>query len=85
MNQRLQSMQTNRENLERVVYAIRDELNDVTNKVDNQSLEVKDVHEALRLQNKMFDAQAAKMKQGVDDKAAGQKLSETQRAALEAK
>ena len=33
----------------------------------------------------MVDAQAAKLKQGVSDKEAGQKLSETQKAALEAK
>ena len=85
LNHKLTTMTKNRENLERMVYSIRDELSDVSNKVDNQSLEVKDVHEALRLQNKMFDAQASKLKQGAVDNENGQKLSETQKAALEAK
>ena len=42
-------------------HTAREEINDLSNKLDNQSLEVKDVQGALRLQNKMFEAQTAKM------------------------
>ena len=42
-------------------HTAREEINDLSNKLDNQSLEVKDVQGALRLQNKMFEAQTAKI------------------------
>ena len=61
LNHKLATMVTNRENLERMSYAMREEISDLGNKVDNQSLEIKDVQGALRLQNKMFDTQTAKM------------------------
>ena len=47
--------------MERLSYTMRDEINDLANKIDNQSLEVKDVQGALRVQNKMFEAQNAKL------------------------
>ena len=61
LNHKLANMVTNRENLERMSYAMREEISDLGNKVDNQSMEIKDVQGALRLQNKMFDAQTTKL------------------------
>ena len=61
LNHKLATMVTSRENLERLSYTMRDEINDLANKIDNQSLEVKDVQGALRVQNKMFEAQNAKL------------------------
>jgi hypothetical protein len=61
LNHKLAAMVTNRENLERISFTMRDEISEITNKVDNQSMELKDVQGALRLQNKMFDAQNMKM------------------------
>ena len=61
LNHKLATMVTSRENLERLSYTMRDEINDLANKLDNQSLEVKDVQGALRLQTKMFETQKAKL------------------------
>ena len=61
LNHKLQTMVTNRESLERLCYTMRDEISEVSNKVDNQSLEIKDVQGALRVQSKMFETQATKM------------------------
>ena len=61
INQKLATMVTNRENLERMCYTMRDDISEVGNKVDNQSLEIKDVQGALRMQSQMFDAHAAKL------------------------
>ena len=61
LNHKLQTMVTNRETLERLCYTMRDEISEVSNKVDNQSLEIKDVQGALRVQSKMFETQATKM------------------------
>ena len=84
LNHKLQTMVTNRETLERLCYTMRDEISEVSNKVDNQSLAIKDVQGALRVQSKMFETQQNKMQQGQMDNENGKKLSETQKAALEA-
>ncbi len=54
-------MTTNRENLERMCYTMKDEISELTNKSDTQGMELKDIQGALRLQNKMFDQQNLKM------------------------
>ena len=61
LNHKLATMATNRETLERLCYTMRDEISEVSNKVDNQSLEIKDCQGALRVQSKMFETQATKM------------------------
>ncbi len=61
LNHKLATMVTSRENLERLSYTMRDEINDLQNKLDNQGLEVKDVQGALRLQIKMFETQKAQL------------------------
>ena len=61
LNHKLATMSTNRETLERLCYTMRDEISEVSNKVDNQSLEIKDCQGALRVQSKMFESQATKM------------------------
>ena len=61
LNHKLATMSTNRETLERLCYTMRDEISEVSNKVDNQSLEIKDCQGALRVQSKMFETQATKM------------------------
>lgn len=85
LNHKLATMTTNRENLERMCYTMRDEISELNNKCDNQSLELKDLQGLLRMQNKMFDAQTAKLKQGREESETGKKMSETQKAALETK
>ena len=71
LNHKLATMVTSRENLERLSYTMRDEINDLANKLDNQSLEVKDVQGALRLQTKMFETQKAKLVKRVSDQFSG--------------
>jgi len=85
LNHKLATMVTSRENLERLSYTMRDEINDLANKLDNQSLEVKDVQGALRLQTKMFETQKAKLNKGQLESENGKKLSETQVAAIDSK
>ena len=85
LNGKLATMVTNRENLERICYSLRDEVGELSNKLDNQSLEIKDVQGAMRVQGKMFDQQQAKIREGQDEKETGFKLSESTKAALESK
>ena len=47
--------------MERLCYNLRDEVSEITNKVDNMTMEVKDVQSALQVYNKMLDAQSAQM------------------------
>ena len=42
LNHKLASMVTNRETLERLCYTMKDEIADLANKIDNQSIEVRD-------------------------------------------
>ena len=44
-----------------MVYANRDDLRDLSTKVDGLALDIKDMQGAMKLQNKMFDTQASKM------------------------
>ena len=47
--------------MERLCYNLRDEVSEITNKVDNMTMEVKDVQSALQVYNKMLEAQSAQM------------------------
>ena len=85
LNSKLATMVKSRENLERHSHTMQDEINELQNRMDNQSLEVKDVQGGLRLQNKMFEAQNQKLAKGHQENENGKKISESTKSALEAK
>ena len=58
MHTKMAALNSNRENLERICFVVRDGLADVANKVDTLQIELKDIQGNVRLQNKMFDSQA---------------------------
>ena len=49
LNHKLASMVTNRETLERLCYTMKDEIADLANKIDNQSIEVRDYKQNFNL------------------------------------
>ena len=85
LNSKLATMVKSRENLERHSHTMQDEINELQNRMDNQSLEVKDVQGGLRLQNKMFEAQNQKLAKGHQENENGKRMSESTKSALEAK
>lgn len=85
IQQKVTTLTSSSENLERLCHNVREDLSDVNGKVDIMSLELKDVKGALTLQDKMFNTQVSKLKQLDEDKGTGTKMSETQKAALESK
>ena len=85
LNEKLATMVKSRENLERHSHTMQDEINELQNKMDNQSLEVKDVQGGLRVQNKMFEAQNQKLAKGYQENENGKRMSESTKSALEAK
>ena len=85
LNSKLATMVKSRENLERHTHTMQDEINELQNKMDNQSLEVKDVKGGLRLQIKMFEAQNQKLAKGNQENENGKRISESTKSELEAK
>ena len=83
---KISTVETHSKQTERIAAGCRDSILDITGKMDNQGLEIKDCQAALRLQNKMYDNQVARMKQQENESGKVAKdITETQRVALETK
>ncbi len=58
---KMNTLNTNRETVERMATNSRDDIENLALKVDNIGLELKDMQGAIKLQNKMFDNHALRM------------------------
>ncbi|XP_023347472.1 CAP-Gly domain-containing linker protein 1 [Eurytemora carolleeae] len=82
---KLNQVQQNKETLEKTCYLIRDEVRELDGKVDTLQLEVQDFQGAVKLQGAMMDKfQSSRLGKPEDGEKEG-RMTETQRAMLEAK
>merc|ERR1719186_676612 len=83
---KMAGMQQNRETLERTCYNLRDEVRDLGGKTDTLQMEVKDFEGAVQMQTAAMEKiQASRMAQKDGGKEKEGRMTETQRAMLEAK
>jgi chromosome segregation ATPase len=83
---KMASVQSNRETLERTCYNLRDEVKEMEGKVDTLGMEVKDFEGAVKMQGAMMDKLASSRSSKHKEKEGKEtKMTETQRAMLEAK
>merc|ERR1719410_1408214 len=85
LEHKLASVAQNRETLERTVYNIRDEVRELDGKMENLGMEVKDFEGAVKLQGAMVEKISASRAKDPEGKGKEKKMTETQRAMLEAK
>jgi len=82
---KMASVQSNRETLERTCYNLRDEVKELDGKVENFGMEVKDFEGAVKMQGAMMDKLASSRSHHGEKEGKEKKMTETQRAMLEAK
>jgi len=82
---KLATVQQNRETLERTCYVIRDDVRELDGKMENLSLEVKDFEGAVKMQAAMMEKLSAARVSDPEGSKKEKKMTETQRAMLEAK
>jgi len=82
---KMASVQSNRETLERTCYNLRDEVKELDGKVENFGMEVKDFEGAVKMQGAMMDKLASSRASHGEKEGKEKKMTETQRAMLEAK
>eukprot|EP00090_Calanus_glacialis_P000735 TRINITY_DN10508_c0_g1_i1.p1 TRINITY_DN10508_c0_g1~~TRINITY_DN10508_c0_g1_i1.p1 ORF type:complete len:731 (-),score=252.70 TRINITY_DN10508_c0_g1_i1:1342-3315(-) len=82
---KLATVQQNRETLERTCYVIRDDVRELEGKMDNLGLEVKDFEGAVKMQSAMMEKLSAARVSDPEGSKKENKMTETQRAMLEAK
>jgi hypothetical protein len=61
IQQKISTLSSARENVERQCYNLRDEMSEILNKLDNVTMEVKDVQGAQQVYSKMLEAQSLQL------------------------
>jgi chromosome segregation ATPase len=82
---KLATVQQNRETTERTCYVIRDDVRELEGKMDSLSLEVKDFEGAVQMQAACMEKLSAARVSDPEGSKKEKKMTETQRAMLEAK